>query len=316
MWKYIVKRLLWSIVIMVGAGIIIFLLTYFTPGDPTAQLIGSDASAADLAALRAKLGIDKPFLQQLMTFLYNSFIKWDWGTSWTYNEPVMSTILSRLPRTAIIGVGQMILTVAIGIPLGIFAARHQGHWQDYGVLGVCMVLVSLPDMWVALMFVLLFSLQLHWLPAYGIGGPQYYILPIVSGVMGGIAGQARLMRSGMLEVIHSDFVTTARAKGQSEDLIVRKHILPNALMPVITMLGGSLALVVCGSAIVERLFSIPGVGLYLLDGISYRDYPIIRGCTLFFATFSALVYLLLDLVYAWIDPRIKAQYTSGKKSGR
>ncbi|MCC8046914.1 MAG: ABC transporter permease [Lachnospiraceae bacterium] len=316
MWKYIVKRLLWSIVIMVGAGIIIFLLTYFTPGDPAAQLIGSDASAADLAALRAKLGIDKPFLQQLVTFLYNSFIKWDWGTSWTYNEPVMSTILSRLPRTAIIGVGQMILTVAIGIPLGIFAARHQGHWQDYGVLGVCMVLVSLPDMWVALMFVLLFSLQLHWLPAYGIGGPQYYILPIVSGVMGGIAGQARLMRSGMLEVIHSDFVTTARAKGQSEDLIVRKHILPNALMPVITMLGGSLALVVCGSAIVERLFSIPGVGLYLLDGISYRDYPIIRGCTLFFATFSALVYLLLDLVYAWIDPRIKAQYTSGKKSGR
>lgn len=316
MWKYIVKRLLWSIVIMVGAGIIIFLLTYFTPGDPAAQLIGFDASAADLAALRAKLGIDKPFLQQLVTFLYNSFIKWDWGTSWTYNEPVMSTILSRLPRTAIIGVGQMILTVAIGIPLGIFAARHQGHWQDYGVLGVCMVLVSLPDMWVALMFVLLFSLQLHWLPAYGIGGPQYYILPIVSGVMGGIAGQARLMRSGMLEVIHSDFVTTARAKGQSEDLIVRKHILPNALMPVITMLGGSLALVVCGSAIVERLFSIPGVGLYLLDGISYRDYPIIRGCTLFFATFSALVYLLLDLVYAWIDPRIKAQYTSGKKSGR
>ncbi|MCD8073896.1 MAG: ABC transporter permease [Lachnospiraceae bacterium] len=316
MWKYIVKRLLWSIVIMVGAGIIIFLLTYFTPGDPAAQLIGSDASAADLAALRAKLGIDKPFLQQLVTFLYNSFIKWDWGTSWTYNEPVMSTILSRLPRTAIIGFGQMILTVAIGIPLGIFAARHQGHWQDYGVLGVCMVLVSLPDMWVALMFVLLFSLQLHWLPAYGIGGPQYYILPIVSGVMGGIAGQARLMRSGMLEVIHSDFVTTARAKGQSEDLIVRKHILPNALMPVITMLGGSLALVVCGSAIVERLFSIPGVGLYLLDGISYRDYPIIRGCTLFFATFSALVYLLLDLVYAWIDPRIKAQYTSGKKSGR
>ncbi|MCD8335684.1 MAG: ABC transporter permease [Lachnospiraceae bacterium] len=316
MWKYIVKRLLWSIVIMVGAGIIIFLLTYFTPGDPAAQLIGSDASAADLAALRAKLGIDKPFLQQLMTFLYNSFIKWDWGTSWTYNEPVMSTILSRLPRTAIIGFGQMILTVAIGIPLGIFAARHQGHWQDYGVLGVCMVLVSLPDMWVALMFVLLFSLQLHWLPAYGIGGPQYYILPIISGVMGGIAGQARLMRSGMLEVIHSDFVTTARAKGQSEDLIVRKHILPNALMPVITMLGGSLALVVCGSAIVERLFSIPGVGLYLLDGISYRDYPIIRGCTLFFATFSALVYLLLDLVYAWIDPRIKAQYTSGKKSGR
>ncbi|MCD8346908.1 MAG: ABC transporter permease [Lachnospiraceae bacterium] len=316
MWKYIVKRLLWSIVIMVGAGIIIFLLTYFTPGDPAAQLIGSDASAADLAALRAKLGIDKPFLQQLVTFLYNSFIKWDWGTSWTYNEPVMSTILSRLPRTAIIGFGQMILTVAIGIPLGIFAARHQGHWQDYGVLGVCMVLVSLPDMWVALMFVLLFSLQLHLLPAYGIGGPQYYILPIVSGVMGGIAGQARLMRSGMLEVIHSDFVTTARAKGQSEDLIVRKHILPNALMPVITMLGGSLALVVCGSAIVERLFSIPGVGLYLLDGISYRDYPIIRGCTLFFATFSALVYLLLDLVYAWIDPRIKAQYTSGKKSGR
>ncbi|MCC8106218.1 MAG: ABC transporter permease [Clostridiales bacterium] len=316
MWKYIVKRLLWSIVIMVGAGIIIFLLTYFTPGDPAAQLIGSDASAADLAALRAKLGIDKPFLQQLVTFLYNSFIKWDWGTSWTYNEPVMSTILSRLPRTAIIGFGQMILTVAIGIPLGIFAARHQGHWQDYGVLGVCMVLVSLPDMWVALMFVLLFSLQLHWLPAYGIGGPQYYILPIVSGVMGGIAGQARLMRSGMLEVIHSDFVTTARAKGQSENLIVRKHILPNALMPVITMLGGSLALVVCGSAIVERLFSIPGVGLYLLDGISYRDYPIIRGCTLFFATFSALVYLLLDLVYAWIDPRIKAQYTSGKKSGR
>ncbi len=316
MWKYVVKRLLWSIVIVVGAGIIIFLLTYFTPGDPAELLIGSDASEADLAALRAKLGIDQPFLTQLVTFLYNSFIRFDWGTSWTYEEPVMATIFERLPRTAIIGLGQMILTVAIGIPLGIFAATHQGRWQDYGVLGVCMVLVSLPDMWVALMFVLLFSLQLGWLPAYGIGGPQYYILPICAGVMGGIAGQARQMRSGMLEVIHSDFVTTARAKGQSESIITTRHILPNALMPVITMLGGSLVLVFCGSAVTERIFSIPGVGLYLLDGISYRDYPIIRGCTLFFALVSAAVYLLLDLVYAWIDPRIKAQYSSGTKNGK
>ncbi len=316
MWKYVIKRLLWAFVIMLGAGVLIFLLTYFTPGDPVVQMLGSDASPEDMAALRIRLGLDKPFWQQLGIFLYDSFIRWDWGTSWTYGEPVMTTILARLPRTAVIGLGQIILQVGIGIPLGIFAARHQGKWQDYGVLGVCMLLVSLPSMWVALMFVILFALKLHWLPAYGIGGFSNYILPITSGIMGGIANQSRQMRSGMLEVIHSDFVTTARAKGQDENVIIRKHVLPNAIMPVVTMLGGSLALVVCGSAVVEKLFSIPGVGLYLLDGISFRDYPIIRGCTLFFALFSALVYVLLDLVYAWIDPRIKAQYTTGKRGGR
>ena len=311
MWRYVLKRLAWMIVIVIGVALVIFTITYLTPGDPARLQLGETATVEEVEALRHQWGLDLPFMAQFGNFLYNSFIKWDWGISWTYNVPVMEEFASRLPRTMGMGLANMLVGIAFGIPLGIMAARHQGSFGDYGVMGLSMVFISLPGFWVALECVLIFSLRLGWLPGYGIGGLQYYIVPVASGALAGIALTARQMRSSMLEVIRADYVTTARAKGQREGVIVRKHMLPNALMPIITLMGGQFAGIVAGQTITEKVFSIPGVGLYLLNGISYRDYPIIRSCSLFFAIFSSLVMLLTDLVYAWLDPRIKAQYASG-----
>jgi len=300
------------IVIVIGVAFVIFTILYFAPGDPAEMILGSNATAAELQAKRAELGVDKPYAVQLVNFLYQTFIKFDLGVSWTYEAPIMVQMGQRLPRTLLMNLAGMVITTLIGIPLGIQAARHQGKWQDYGVIGLSMIFISMPGLWVSLEGVVIFSVILKWLPSHGIGGIQYYILPVLTTCLGGIAGNARQARSAMLEVIRSDFVITARAKGQTEKLVVRKHMLPNALLPIITMMGGRLAGIVAGSSITERIFSIPGVGLYLLNGISSRDYPIVRGCTLFFAIFGAVIILIMDLAYAWIDPRIKAQY-QGKR---
>lgn len=308
MWKYVLKRLLWMIFILLGVAFVIFTILYFAPGDPATLMLGSEATAAEIQAMREILGVDKPYAVQLVNFFVDTFIKFDLGISWTYNTPIVEQLTLRLPRTVLMSLAGMIITTFIGVPLGIQAARHQGKWQDYGVIGVSMVFISMPGFWVSLMSVVIFSIKLGWLPSHGIGGLNYYVLPVLSTCLGGIAGNARQARSAMLEVIRADFVTTARAKGQAENVIVMRHMLPNAVLPLITMLGGRMAGIVAGQSLTERIFSIPGVGLYMLNGISTRDYPIVRGCTLFFAIFGAVVILITDLAYGWVDPRIKAQY--------
>lgn len=313
MGRYVIKRLLWMIVIIPCIAFLIFTILYFTPGDPAEMILGSTATEEALAFKRAQLGIDQPYVVQLLNFFRQTFIEFDLGESWLYETPIMDQVVARLPRTVGMNIASLIITTCLGVPLGIYAAQHQGKWQDYGVIGACMILISLPNFWLSLQCIIIFSITLHWLPSNGIGGIQYYILPVLSSCLGGIAGNARQSRSAMLEVIRADFITTARAKGQTEKMITRKHALPNALMPVITMLGGRMGHIVAGSAITERIFSIPGVGLYMLNGITNRDYPIVRGCVLFFAIFAACCVLLTDLAYAWLDPRIKAQYQSGKR---
>lgn len=313
MQKYILKRLLWMIVIVAGAAFVVFTILYFSPGDPAREMLGPDASQTAVNELRAKLGIDQPYLIQLGRFFRDVFLRFDLGESWTYHVGVMDELLNRLPRTMIIGVFAMILNVAVGIPLGIFAATHEGRLGDSLSMAIAMIFVSLPNFWVALMMVVLFSLKLGILPPSGIEGPQYYIMPVIASSLAGIAVNARQTRSSMLEVIRADFITTARAKGQSEKIVVTRHMLPNALMPIITSLGNGFARIVAGQVVIESVFSVPGIGTYMLSGISSRDYPVVRGCVLFFALFTAVTMLAVDLLYAFIDPRIKAQYSSGKK---
>jgi peptide/nickel transport system permease protein len=315
MWKYVVKRLLWMLVTIVGVAFVIFTILYFTPGDPAELLLGDTATEADIANLHTKLGLDEPYIVQLGNYLYQTFIQFDLGTSWLYKVSVMDELMARLPRTVGIGLATMILTACIGLPLGIFAARHQGTWMDYGVIGICMVFVSLPGLWLSIECVIIFSLELGWLPANGIGSFSCYILPVFTGIFAGVANNARQMRSSMLETIRADFITTARAKGQKESKVVTKHMLPNAMMPVITMMGGAFSHIVAGSTITEKIFGIPGVGLYLLNGINYRDYPVVRGCTMFLGIFSIVVMFFMDLCYAWLDPRIKAQYEAQGAKG-
>lgn len=308
MWRYILNRILWLIVIALCVAIVIFTIMYFIPGDPAVLILGADTDEAELAAYRAYLGIDQPYAKQLSTFLSNVFLHFDFGISWYYQVPVTTELAIRLPRTLALGWIWIILHSLIGIPIGIACALHRNSPLDHGLMVGAVFGVSVPDFWLALMLVVVFSLNLGWLPARGIGGIEYWILPILSGAFSGIALNARQTRSAVLETIRADFVTTARAKGVPERKVIFKHMLPNALIPIVASMGTAFASSIAGAVVIETVFSFPGVGTYLMTGISQRDYPIVRSCVLILTIFSAVIILLVDIVYAFIDPRIKAQY--------
>ena len=236
----------------------------------------------------------------------------NFGKSYINNTPITQELLGRLPRTLLLGVISIAIALLVGVPLGISAAVHQGSWMDNICMFIALVGVSMPTFWVALMLVILFALKLGWLPAMGIGGIQYYILPCIANSFGGIATQARQARSSMLEVIRSDYITTARAKGVSEHKVIYGHALPNALIPIVTVAGSNLAHMFGGSLIIEQVFSIPGIGTYMITAVNSRDYPVVEGCVIFLAITFSIMMLLVDLAYAYIDPRIKAQYEGGK----
>lgn len=322
MWRYVVKRLLWLIVIMVCVAVIIFSIVFFMPGEPAKIILGTGATAADIERLNHQLGLDQPFIVQLKNFLLSA-CRLDLGTSYVYKTPVMDEFLIRLPRTLMLGIITIIISTAIGIPLGVNAAIHRNSFQDQGVLVLAMVFISMPQFWLGLLMVILFAVELKWLPPFGITGApfadwQYWVLPVIANTLSGLAMNARQTRSAALETIRADFVTTARAKGLPENTVIYKHMLPNALIPVINGLGMQLSMMVGGTVVIESVFSFPGVGMYLLDAVNGRDRPVIQGCVLVLALFSAVVTLLVDLVYAYLDPRIKAQYVNyaAKKGGK
>lgn len=312
MWRYIVKRLLWMIIIFFCVSILIFTVMYFVPGDPARIILGDAAKAEDLAEVRARLGIDQPFLVQLGRYLRQTFLEFDFGTSYMTNLPVMSEFASRLPRTFLLGLINMAVGCAVGIPLGIYSAIKRDSIYDHVLRVLSMVGVSLPNFWLAILLVQLFSQKLGWLPSHGIGGIKYWILPVVAGSLAGIGSNARMTRSAVLETVKADFVTTARAKGQSEGKVISAHMLPNAMIPIVSILSGQFANLIGGSVVLETVFSFPGIGMYLMNAVSNRDYPVIRSCVLILALFAAVMVLLTDLVYAYLDPRIKAQYVVEK----
>lgn len=316
MWKYIVQRLLWLIVILACVSVLIFTIMWFVPGDPATIALGTDSTVEERELWREKYGLNDPFIVQLGDYLYNTFIQFDFGTSYQLKVPVIDEFATRLPRTALLGIICLIINIAIGIPLGISCALHRATWVDYLLTVLAMLGMCIPDFWLALMMVNLFAGKLGWLPSMGLGTWKHWIMPIIAGSVAGIATNVRQTRSAVLETIRADFVTTARAKGVAEHNVIYKHMLPNALIPVLSMLGGAFGRVIAGTVVIETVFSFPGIGMMLLSGISYRDYPVIRGCVLILAAFSALVILLVDLAYGFVDPRIKAQYVSyGKGEG-
>ena len=317
MWRYIVQRLLWMIVIVSSVAVIIFTIMLFVPGDPAAIALGSTATQAEIDNWREMNGLNDSYFVQLGRYLSDTFLHLDLGVSYAYKVPVIQEFAKRIPRTLTLGLITILVDALIGIPLGVTAAMHQNRFLDRVLMVVAMIGVSLPDFWLALMLIILFSLKLGWLPAMGIGGVQYWIMPVISAAVAGIAMNARQTRSAVLETKRADFITTARAKGLREAIVIYKHLMPNALIPVINNLGTQFAVVIAGTVVIESVFSFPGVGLYLLSGISARDYPVIRGCVLILAVFASLAVLIVDLIYAFIDPRIKAQYANtAAKKGR
>lgn len=318
MLKYIIKRILLLIPVLLGVSLVIFTIMHFVPGDPAKVLLGSEnVTEAMLEAKRAELGLNDPFIVQFGRFLKQTFIDFDFGQSYVTRTSVAAEIALRFPKTLLLAALCMVLQIIIGIPLGIVAATHQNGIADRVCIILTILGISLPQFWVALMLVALFSLKLGLLPAFGWGGIKYLILPVAALALNGISTIARLTRTSMLEVIRSDYVVTARAKGLKESRIIFVHALPNSIIPVIQSLGTSFGGCLGGAVVIENIFSIAGMGGYLTVGISNLDYPVIRSTVIVLALAFAIVMILVDLVFAFIDPRIKAQYSGqGKKSGK
>ena len=311
--RYIYKRLLLMIPVVIMVAVLIFTIMYFTPGDPAIIILGPNASLEQLAAKRAELGIDQPYLAQLWNYLKNVFIRFDFGNSFINGRSVSSQIMERFPRTLMIAALSVLLSIVAGVPLGIVASVHQYTWKDNASMFAALIAASMPGFWIAQMMSLLFALRLGWLPATGIDSWKCYILPVVANAIGGIASMARQTRSSMLEVIREDYITTARAKGQIERKVIYHHALRNALIPIVTCAGGAFGFQLGGALVVETVFSIPGLGKYMMDAINQRDYPSIRGTVIFLAIAFSIVMLAVDIMYAFIDPRIKGQYQSKKR---
>ena len=311
--RYVIKRLGWLVLTTIVVAILIFTIMFFVPGSPGKLILGNTATEAEVYAYEEQLGLHDPFIVQLFRYLRDTFLRLDLGTSYSFHVPVIEEFASRLPRTLILGLLCMVISAAVGIPLGIMCALKRNSVIDHGLMILAMAGVSVPQFWLALLMVILFSLRLHWLPPYGFGGIEYWIMPVIAGSVGGIAMNARQTRSAVLETIRADFVTTARSKGVPERKVIYKHMLPNAMIPIINLLGGTFAMAIGGTVVIESVFQFPGIGYYMLAGINALDYPVVRGCILILAIFSTLAMLVVDLVYAFLDPRIKAQYVNASK---
>lgn len=313
--KYVIKRILWMIPIVLCVTILVFTLMIFCPGNPAEIILGATATEADIAAKTEELGLNDPYLVRLGDYMVDVFIKHDLGNSWISGVSIMDSIVERLPRTMILTIITLIIAFGLGIPLGVVAATHQNRWPDNLSMLIALIGVAIPNFWLALMLILLFSVNLGWLPAMGIDdGLLSYVLPALSGCMGALAGCARQTRSSMLEVIRSDYITTARSKGVPERDVIVKHALKNALIPIITLFGSTFGHLLGGMMIIETVFSLPGMGTYIIGAVNNRDYPIVQGGTIFLAITFSLCMLAVDLLYAAVDPRIKAQYASPKKA--
>ncbi len=310
--RYIGKRLLQMIPILLTVAILIFTLMYFVPGDPVEIMLGDTATPEQIAAARAKFGLDKPYLIRLWNYLVG-IVHLDFGTSYLQGSSVASELFLRFPRTLTLASLSILFTIVVGIPIGIQCAIHANKLSDKIWMFLTMLGNSMPGFWLALLLVILFSVKLGLLPSNGTGGLEYYILPVVANSIGSLADIARQTRSSMLEVIRSDYVVTARAKGLPEKEVIWKHALPNALIPIITVCGSRFGFMLGGTVIIESVFSIPGIGMYMVNGINSRDYPVVQGSIIYIAFIFAFIMLITDLIYAYVDPRIKAQYIKSVK---
>jgi peptide/nickel transport system permease protein len=313
---YIIKRLLMFIPILLGISLICLILIDIAPGDPAEIIVGIQDNEGDheakVAAVREELGLNDPFIVRYVNFIGNA-LQGDFGRDFYTKRPVGPDIMARFPYTLTIAFLSTILSVAIGIPVGVYAATHQYSWKDNLAILLTLVFVSMPAFWFALLLVRLFSVELGWLPVSGIKNWTGWILPTISTALASAASFARQARSNMLEVIRQDYITTARAKGQSEGVIKYRHALKNAGIPLIMLVGGLFGIQLGGALIAEVIFSIPGLGQYVLSGLTNRNYPVIQSSVLFMSTIFCVIILLIDILFAFVDPRIRSMYIKPKR---
>ena len=295
--------MLLAIPTLFGVLVVVFLLLYVAPGDPVQEMVGERADAETIARLRRELRLDEPIQVQFGHYA-GGVVRGDLGTSYITGRPILSDIAERFPKTLLLAASAMMLAAIAGITIGVASARRPGGWLDRLSLGAAYLGISFPVYWVGLLLILLFAVTLRWLPPSGYGRIEFLILPALALGSRSIAFLARVTRSAMLEVLGSEFVRTARAKGLAERGVVVRHAFRNALIPVITVLGLDFGYYLTGSILTETIFSLPGLGRYVVNAISRRDLPAIQGSVLFLSVVFVTVNLLTDLAYAKADPRV------------
>lgn len=307
--RYVIKRLLLLIPILIGVAFLIFIIMEFTPGDPAIRILGIEAPREALEQLREQLGLNKPFYERFFNYIYNILTHLDFGMSWRTKNNVFFDIMPRIPVSATLAFLGIVFATLFGIPLGVLSAVKQYSNSDNILRVVSTILVAVPTFWLAMLLILLFSSHLGWFPSGGATSWKSYVLPVIT--CGGPYGCAilRMTRSTMLEEIRQDYVRTARAKGVPDSVITYKHALKNALLPVITTIGQNFGAILGGSVVAESVFSLPGIGSLIILGIKSKDTPTVIASVLSIAFFFAIIMLVVDLGYAFIDPRIKAKYS-------
>jgi len=307
------KRFLYVIPVMFVVGMVVFITMHVAPGDPVAMLLGDEATPKAIEKLREAMDLNKPLYQQLFEW-FGRVIRGDMGQSIFMRRSVNSAILEHLEATFLLTILSMFLSVILGVIIGVIAAVRHNRLLDYIVMFASSLGVAIPVFWLGLMLILVFALMVHWLPAVGYvpisrGTPlvtlKYLILPSLALAMGQASLLARMTRANMLEVLQSDYVRTARAKGQTESVVIFKHALKNAFLPVVTVIGLSFANVMGGAVVTEQIFNIPGIGRLLITSVARRDYPVIEGIVIYIAATYVLINLIVDLIYTYLDPRVK-----------
>jgi len=293
--------------VILGVVFIVFTMNEVSPGNPARIILGEIATAEAVAQLEEEMGLNDPFLVRYVRYVFNA-LRGDLGQSFTYRTSVTSEVFTRFPTTVLLaGLGVMV-ALLIGIPLGIISATRQYSIFDNVAIFIGLLGISLPSFWVGLLLIILFTVNLGWLPATGFDTPLHWIMPAMTIGTGSTAMVMRMTRSNMLEVIRQDYIRTARAKGAKESTVILKHALRNALIPVVTAVGLTFGFLLGGAVLTETIFSINGLGRFMVDSIRRRDYPIVQGGVLILAIAFSLINLFVDILYAFIDPRLKSQY--------
>lgn len=313
MLRYALKNILLMIPVLFCVVTIVFIIGQFTPGDPVLNFMPTDYTQEQYDYYAEKLGTNKPVLEQYYNYIVGIVTRFEFGYSYQTGRQVLLEISERFPVTLKLGLLSCLLTMVVGIPLGVLSATKQYSIFDYSTTITAIFFAAVPGFWLSMMMILLFSLNLGWLPASGLDSWKSYIMPVIGSSLGAIANITRQTRSSMLEVVRQDYIQTARAKGLSEGTVIRKHALKNALIPVVTILGMNLGAVMGGSPIMEVIHNIPGVGTLMLTAINTKDAPMIQTIVLFLSSIVCIMNVVVDIAYGFIDPRIKAGFKKNKK---
>ena len=304
MGNFLLRRLLLLIPVLWGVATLVFLLLHFIPGDPVDLMLGDSALGTDRETLRDQLGLNDPLIVQYLRY-FGDLLQGDWGTSLFSKKPVFEEIMERVPATMELMLGAMVVTILVAMPLGLIAAVNKGTWIDQGAMIFSLLGVSIPNFWLGPMLILLFSIHFDLFPVNERGGLEHLILPALTLGTSLASILARITRSSVVETLQAEYIRTARSKGISELRILFRHALRNALIPIVTVIGLQVGVLLSGAIITEAIFDWPGLGNLLISAINSRNYPLVQGCVLFIAGSYVMVNLVIDLLYAYLDPRIR-----------